>query len=189
MPSENFPNRDNNPELITWPQAMKLGPNKTVKCVAKSQDHCLHEHHNNSNSATEVWMNGLSDSGEGGLFAYAIWETLPGPNDCYVDGQPMLTEANVLIGATGPLANIIIQRPNDYLQNYDEWREQYLQDLQGIGIGAFVFLGSTSQSLWQEDAGEYYTITEDNLTPKGKTIIDAISAMYGQPTYVTGLDT
>lgn len=55
---------------------------------------------------------------------------------------------------------------------------------------AAVFLGSTSHSLWDEAAGQYFEVTFAHLTQDGKLLYELWQRVYGvEPVLLTFLDT
>lgn len=135
---------------------------------------------------------GYRDSGEGGLFAYAAWPTFEDA-ECHIDAMPQIPLADVLVAAHGSLDEDFKLQARDYHRRDNSGEEvsyeEMMFDLQ-IALGAVVFLGSTSASLYSERNGEYFSVTADSLTEKGKAMIDALTAAYGvEPTFLTYLDT
>lgn len=134
---------------------------------------------------------GYRDSGEGGLFAYAVW---PEPKmTCFGDVHPQMPAPDVLVDATGPLAmEFRAQRSNVDADDYNDSNEGYSAkefDLQ-ISTGTVVFLGSTGASLFREYGGSYFHVTSESLTDAGRIVIETLTAAYGsEPTFVTYLDT
>jgi hypothetical protein len=131
------------------------------------------------------------DSGEGGLFAYAVWPE--SKMACFVDVHPQMPAPDVLVDASGPLAtDFRSQRSNVNDSDYSDSDESYSAkefDLQ-ISTGAVVFLGSTGASLFREHGGSYFHVTSEALTDVGRTVIETLTAAYGsEPTFVTYLDT
>lgn len=131
------------------------------------------------------------DSGEGGLFAYAVWPEAE--MKCFADVSPQMPAPDVLVDATGPLAiDFRAQRSIVNSDEYSDSDEGYTAkefDLQ-ISTGAVVFLGSTGASLFREYGGSYFHVTAEALTVDGRNVVDALTAAYGaEPTFVTYLDT
>lgn len=116
---------------------------------------------------------GYTDSGEGGLFAYAMWET---PGECVILSSPSIQFSDVLVHAEGPLAEDFIEADRHY------------QISASFPATSIVLLGSTGESLHSDDG--YRQVTRDNLTSEGQTLVDTLSVVYGSdPTFVTFLDT
>jgi hypothetical protein len=131
------------------------------------------------------------DSGEGGLFAYAVWPE--SKMACFGDVRPQIPAPDVLVDATGPLAiDFRAQRSNISENDYSDSDEGYSAkefDLQ-VSVGSVVFLGSTGASLFSERGGSYFHATSEALTDAGRTVIETLTAAYGsEPTFVTYLDT
>lgn len=131
------------------------------------------------------------DSGEGGLFAYAVWPE--SKMACFGDVQPQMPAPDVLVDATGPLAiDFRAQRSivnSDEYSDSDEGHTAKEFDLQ-ISTGSVVFLGSTGASLFREYGGSYFHVTSAALTDAGRTVVETLTAAYGsEPTFVTYLDT
>lgn len=131
------------------------------------------------------------DSGEGGLFAYAVWAE---PNaDCFIDVHPQMPAPDVLVAAVGPMVeDFRLQRFNNSDRDYGNGPDSYSAeqfDLQ-VATGSVVFLGSTGGSYFQERGGSYFSVTADVLTETGRSVVDTLTAAYGtEPTFVTYLDT
>lgn len=131
------------------------------------------------------------DSGEGGLFAYAVWAEPKA--ECFTDVHPQMPAPDVLVDATGPLAiDFRAQRSivnSDEYSDSDEGYSAKELDLQ-ISVGAAVLLGSTGASLFREYGGSYFHVTADFLTDAGRSVVEALTTAYGsEPTFVTYLDT
>lgn len=127
------------------------------------------------------------DTGEGGLFAYAVWDH-PDTN-CVVDAFPQFGMADVMVRAVGPLAETFERMERNYLRNSGgSYEDTYLDSL--TGVGSAIFLGSTGSSLFNENVGEYFIVDAGALNDAGRTVVDALSAAYGsEPTFITYLDT
>jgi len=129
---------------------------------------------------------GYRDSGEGGLFAYAVWPAQDG--ECSVDVRPQMPLADVLVSARGPLHEDFEDQRRSYHYDSKADYEVQMYRLQEEA-GTVVFLGSTSASLHDEGNG-YFEMTADSLTPEGLAVVTALSAAYGtEATFVTYLDT
>lgn len=128
------------------------------------------------------------DSGEGGLFAYAVWDTVKA--DCMVDVHPTMGAGDVLVQANGPLRRAFDDQYNDYSmdRDYTDYRAHWARHL--VTAGTVVFLGSTGGSFYSDAQGEYFNVDYVDLTAEGVRIIDTLNAVYGQKaTFVTFLDT
>lgn len=131
------------------------------------------------------------DSGEGGLFAYAVWPEAK--MACFSDVHPQMPAPDVLVDATGPLAiDFRAQRSIINADDYGDSDESYSAkefDLQ-ISTGSVILLGSTGASLFSERGGSYFHVTSEALTNAGRIVMEALTAAYGsEPTFVTYLDT
>lgn len=130
------------------------------------------------------------DTGEGGLFAYAVFPK-PEKFECFMDVHPTINHWDVVIAAVGPMSADFREAEQifyaDMSKPLDERPDNWLEA--AVQIGAIVFLGSTNASLWSENEAHYFTVTRDTLTGKGVAMMDALAAVYGEPTYVTFLDT
>jgi hypothetical protein len=117
---------------------------------------------------------GFADTGEGGLFAWAVVRH-PEPSTefdrsaetCHVDVSAYLNFPDVQV--SGPRLWS------------DDGRET--ED-----VLAAVFLGSTPHALYSQDRGEYFNVTEDDLNEQGKAIVAALGAL-GKVDILTFLDT
>jgi hypothetical protein len=141
---------------------------------------------------------GWRDSGEGGLFVYAVWP-LPA-TECHVDAMPLLGHGDVLVGAAGPLRTAFLPyyspeaggcirvRP---VFGYDEEEdaEDLSTSLRLAVTGTVVFLGSTGSSYFHDGGGDYFTATGSTLTEAGAAFVASLTALFGEPTFVTYLDT
>ena len=134
-------------------------------------------------------INDYRDTGEGGLFAYAVWSTPKA--ECFMDVHPMLPAGDVLVDAIGPAGNDFTDAQKKLSSSYghsDADHYKVFMDTSTV-TGTVLFLGSVNESLHSESVGEYYRVARDTLTVEGGTIVDAISASYGEPTFLTYLDT
>lgn len=134
---------------------------------------------------------GYRDSGEGGLFAYAVWD-LPAETDCVVDTHPALGLGDVRVAAHGPLRPDFEEQ--DVRNRSADWgtAESYSAHEHHVeaSFGTVVFLGSTGGSFFSEHRGEYFSVTAEDLTETGTTLVATLSTVYGsEPTFVTYLDT
>lgn len=129
------------------------------------------------------------DSGEGGLFAYAVWA--PQKDECFVDVRPAMTVPDVLVRAVGPEASEFTEQSKEYnslVSGRDmNYYEATLRSL--ASFGTVVQLGSTGASLYSEQAGDYFYVTREGLTEAGLALIETLEAVYGEATFVTYLDT
>jgi hypothetical protein len=130
---------------------------------------------------------GWRDSGEGGLFFYAVWDNAT-PANCSVDASPALHMADVLVGAHGPLAKRFDEQREAWRAAADarDYERAYIDS--GISFDTVLLLGTTSASLFYDD---YFQIRDlSDLTEAGRGIVQAISAAMGtEPTFVSYLDT
>lgn len=128
-------------------------------------------------------IGGYRDTGEGGLWGYVVWE-LPKTN-CAVDTSPDMPMADVITDAHGPLAVELQEvrseyRTGAYYENYYENRTR---------VGTAVYLGSTGASSYNDAVGSYFRVRNETLTDEGRTLVATLSALYGEPTFITYLDT
>lgn len=132
---------------------------------------------------------GYRDSGEGGLFAYAVWDTPKA--DCYMDVHPSLFKGDALVRADGPLRGEFDEQVRDFTNEMSRADFDYDRATlsSAVTLGTVVFLGSTSGSFFDDRVGDYFTASRDSLTEAGLTVISALEAIYGPATYLTYLDT
>lgn len=134
-------------------------------------------------------------TGEGGLFAYAVWSldevfnSLSGP---VLNSFPQLTQEDVLAGVKGAEAAYFWKRADNlqrlrYSFSNDELELEEFR--RAVKTPVTVFLGATDSSLYDESLGEYFAVDRENLTDRGLTLITALEAVYGPATYLTFLDT
>ena len=128
-----------------------------------------------------VWV----DTGEGGLFAYAVVEADDellsagrGEGGCVVSSFLSLSQYDNVVGGTE------VFDPGDG----GEEMESSVPLLGGI------FLGMTNRALWRAKVGGagggYFAVTEADLDPRGVALMAALRAAYGRPvSIVTLLDT
>jgi len=135
------------------------------------------------------------DTGEGGLFAYAVWslseafESMAGP---VLDSFPQLLSGDVLAAARGPEAAHFEQTNRDYgqLQREADFDHMELEIYRAAPVTpVVVFLGATDASLFSESYGEYFAVDSSTLTREGVALISALEAVYGAATFLTFLDT
>lgn len=139
----------------------------------------------------DVWR----DSGEGGLFAYVVWGTVDGSwvagsKHCNIDVKPQIPIGDVLVSALGPLKDEFKDQGREFSELTREYTEQgyALASLEvQVEVSTAVFLGSTRSSL--HNAGDYFSVGADDLTDEGKALVAALTAAYGEPTFLTYLDT
>lgn len=134
------------------------------------------------------------DTGEGGLFAYATWSLENVKQDCFIDVAPSMNFGDVRIASVGPDEKLFRWQTKNYEelsnsnQTFQEQQEKLISNTV-LTMGA-VFLGSTSSSLFDDNTGEYFIVTESALTSEGLAIIKALEGAYGaKATYSTYLDT
>lgn len=132
---------------------------------------------------------GWRDSGEGGQFFYAVWNSAT-PEACSIDVYPALHMADVLVGAHGPLAEDFAEQRRGWERDTQGPERDYTRAYQNSGVhfDTVLRLGATSASYFYED---YFQIRDlDDLTEAGRTLVQAISAQMGtEPTFVSYLDT
>lgn len=127
--------------------------------------------------------NGWQDTGEGGLFAYAVVrensDNAVAPRErggCCVDVHNTLNRPDVQVWG-----------PSLWTPLYgNDMRDQ--RSMQSESLIASVFLGATNQALYSENEGDYFRVSEESLTEDGKAIVRALSLL-GQVEYLTFLDT
>lgn len=126
------------------------------------------------------------DSGEGGLFAYAVWDAPKG--ECIVDVHPTLFTGDVLLRADGPLrSEFDAQRRNFNTGSGSDYDRLMLST--AVTLGTVVLLGSTGGSFYNDHLGDYFSASRDSLTEAGLAVVTALEAVYGPATYLTYLDT
>lgn len=148
------------------------------------------------------------DTGEGGLFAYAVAAAADTELDhaCSVDVRTHLTLPDVCVNAERDKFWDRTNEPyrtwetgfraRDYLlangrEDFADWvaHAKPTSEL-SEPLWSAVFLGSTGASLCSDAVGGYFTVTADDLTPAGTRLFDALSAAYGGGvTLLTFLDT
>lgn len=132
---------------------------------------------------------GYHDSGEGGMFAYAVWPQLE--SECIVDTNPLLSRGDALVAAHGPISGTFAEQTNS---NGTEWSDAtshtaHIHSLER-SFGTVVFLGSTAGSFYSDARGEYFAVTEESLTEACADLMNSLTLAYGvAPTFVTYLDT
>jgi hypothetical protein len=132
---------------------------------------------------------GYRDSGEGGLFAYAVWAAPKA--ECSVDVRPSLFKGDVLVNAIGPLRAEFDAQERRY-RNGSSGADVNYKDLTlstAVTLGTVVFLGSTAGSFFDDRSGEYFIATETALTETGIAVVSNLEAIYGEATFLTYLDT
>ncbi len=126
-----------------------------------------------SNLDLSTFGDTFQDSGEGGLFVYAVWSYISASTVQDVD---ISMGVGSLQGAYGPLATKITR--NNYTNEG------------GMDFDAVVLIGSTGSSLYNSAYGEYASFTRDNLSERGRTLVRLLEELYGgEATLVTYLDT
>ena len=144
-------------------------------------------------------VEGYRDTGEGGLYAFALWETPPEADNCHVDFIPRVDLWDVATGFHGPLAPALREAESDTLKALEEasripgYLESAAYAEAGVAlstVNVIVPLGSTGASLYSEEKGEYFSVEGmRDLTPPGCALLATLAAIYGKPTYATFLDT
>lgn len=122
----------------------------------------------------------LEDSGEGGMYVIvAVTEEEDARNECRVDVNILLTEPDALL-SPGRVADVW----GDGMSNVA------YPDRMSLPLRAAVFLGSTSVSLWDEAAGNYWCASPEDPTDDGRVLYDMLRRMNGvEPVLLTFLDT
>lgn len=122
----------------------------------------------------------LEDGGEGGAYvAMAVPEEGDENDACCVDVSIQLTEPDVLLNP-GWVADVW----GDGLSG------TAYSERTSLPPRAAVFLDSTSASLWDERAGNYWCARPDDLTEEGKILYDMLRRVNGvEPLLLTLLDT
>lgn len=134
------------------------------------------------------------DTGEGGLFAYATWSLEDVKQDCHIDVRPYMNFGDVRVQSVGPDEKLFRWQDKNYQEISNSGKpfdEQYNAIATNI-VPAMVavFLGSTSASLFNDNSGDYFVVTEDSLTEEGLALVKALEGIYGsKATYSTYLDT
>lgn len=132
---------------------------------------------------------GYRDTGEGGLFAYAVWASPK--SECIVDVHPNLFMGDVLVRADGPLRSELEAQRREFSRgmNAEDVNYERLMISSAVTLGTVVFLGSTSGSFFDDRGGDYFTASRDSLTEAGLAVVSALETVYGPATYLTYLDT
>lgn len=122
----------------------------------------------------------LEDSGEGGMYAIMVVPKGGGaPDLCSVGVNIQLTDPDILIN---------LDRMRDVWG--DGGPSSVHAEPGSLPLRAAVFLGSTSSSLWDEEAGNYWYARPDDLTEDGRVLHDALRCIHGaEPLLLTFLDT
>lgn len=121
-------------------------------------------------------FSGYADSGEGGLFAWAVVRSTS-------DNEPA-TRAE---GGCNVDVHVVLSQPDVQVSGPDLWTNHDDYSF-GESVTAAVFLGATSHSLYSSESGNYFTVTPDSLTDEGKAIVAALSVV-GKVELLTFLDT
>lgn len=125
----------------------------------------------NMNPADKQW----EGTGEGGLYAYAIWPVIK--TNCFVENYPLLEDHDVMIKAVGPVAE-------DFDRLYRETSRNLVFEASTV-----ILLGSTDTAWFNDNTKNYFHVTRSDLTDAGKAVVETLEAMYGEATFVTLLDT
>lgn len=155
-------------------------------------------------------LGGYHDTGEGGLFAYAVVLEPEHPDDpCTVDVHGFLTEPDARVpfrmaeprlwgvGGYHDRARTKLHAARAALEhagladlsrslNHLRGDDELSLPLRWLG-----FLGATSASLSANNGTGYYQATADDLTPTGRAVYDALAKEYGAAAVhiITFLDT
>lgn len=138
---------------------------------------------------TVLWPNLVSahnpnqdwaDSGEGGLWAVAVWRAENrDAYACVVDTAPVLPVPDVLVGKNA------LDRALLYWPDRPYTDERYSLPLLGA-----LHLGSTPYSFYSDSRGEYFTVGFEHLTSAMLDTITTLSEIYGVDAEIlTFLDT
>ena len=119
-------------------------------------------------------------SAEGGMFVRVM--VVDGrdhkANQCWMEccGGPV----TVTMDETPQMPGEIEKRlwPRMFDANGDPREEAIASDFESVGCLAALVIGSTGWAGWSEEKGEYWQCTEDDLTPKGRKLIEALRALY-----------
>ena len=152
----------------------------------------------NSQSGVINWPTHLENTGEGGMFVYAIVPYIEAfqkccgvscgliKSECLMDPDPNAGDIDpVTQKQFWPLEDKIFPRIND---NDDSPRdiEKYIS----CDLLAAICLGSCGGSFWDKEKEKYWTCTTDDLTAEGKRLVDMLKSMYGDHVqFLTFLDT
>jgi hypothetical protein len=131
---------------------------------------------------------GYRDSGEGGLCAFLVypypegeWKYDNRPENCHVDTWAYMPWPDVFIGGA---------KKDEFWSGEYNWESDEPFDHFSKACLAVIFLGSTNNALFSDDAGEYFIATEYHLTPAGKAVKQNLDIVYDQEGKIlTFLDT
>lgn len=123
-----------------------------------------------------IESNKFENSGEGGLFCYAVVRASKAvqKNECIVDCSAQLSDPNVQVGVS---------------RSFE--KEFWLEKENGTvseNLVAVVLLGSTSNSAYNLSRGEYFSVGFENLTSAGVELVNSLSLL-GEVELLTFLDT
>jgi hypothetical protein len=137
--------------------------------------------------STEPEDSDWRSTGEGGMFAYAVWPTQSA--ECMVDVRPQMPLPDVMVRAYGPMEPAFEAQSRNHRYNPDaNFYEEAFNDMEEVGTA--VFLGSTYASLVEHGGGSYFSVEASALTEAGAAMVAALTEAYGtEPTFVTYLDT
>lgn len=128
---------------------------------------------------------GYRSTGEGGQMVYAVWGFLNTPscvNDVFLD------TSEVLVSAEGPMADAILAHQNNTVSAQN--RGNYDDSQWGFLVTSCVLIGSTSESLFDDNRGSYFGVTRKDLLPDGEAMVSILEKLYdAEATLVTFLDT
>lgn len=120
---------------------------------------------------------GWRDTGEGGLYVYAVFNPEWKTHSTVISTVLEFTELDTMVGAVGPLAEQykVAERA---MGPYWEYKN--------VPVETAILIGSTGSSYYWD---EYMIYGRDNLTVAGLVTITALESMYGEATFLTFLDT
>lgn len=146
---------------------------------------------------------GLTDAKEGGMYVLLV---VPYPGgwseNCAVDAQAQISRADVCLSPGQSALWEPYRQGREPFRAYDRLKAAGMDDLArgylrlvdpdelSVPVLASVFLGSTSCSLVDEAADDWWTASESDLTSVGRAVWGGLRAAYGvEPLLLTFLDT
>lgn len=160
----------------------------------------------NEGTGYVIWPTDCRDTGEGGLWVYAVvladrvvdFVACHGPDTTVALPLPdvVLSDDDQVYP---PEEKNWWHRPEpenltdpaalkDFVMRVEMW--VYRRVTHGSSVLAAVCLGSSGGSWWNEDMGEYWRCTPETLTDEGRALLNSLAKLYGaEPSLITYLDT
>ncbi len=127
-----------------------------------------------------------ASTGEGGLWALAVWdeESSTMTHDCAVDTLPHLPYPDVLAGKD---ATTVLRQYWSYSYESDALESENTESYPFLGV---LLLGSTVDSWYSEERGEYFTVNHWDLGKEMQIVLAELDKHYGVNSRIlTFLDT